>query len=200
MKPSPGCRFLPSSACASFSPRCCCWPFCRGFRVEKRQWPQILISGLWFALNLCLWIYAVSTTPSLGEGAFIMSLSMLFVPLTAWVMMKTRPARAYWECLPLAIVRSCPAEPAYADCLPPQPGLVSAYRAGAVNLVLLHQPLRPRGAADPADRRAARDHRPGGAGNLGGGGKLGSAVYPADVRLAARQYRYRYQPAASACR
>lgn len=21
-------------------------PFCRGFRVEKRQWPQILISGL----------------------------------------------------------------------------------------------------------------------------------------------------------
>ncbi len=33
-----------------------------------------------------------------------MSLSMLFVPLTAWVMMKTRPARAYWECLPVAIV------------------------------------------------------------------------------------------------
>jgi drug/metabolite transporter (DMT)-like permease len=79
-------------------------PFCRGFRVGRRQWPPILISGLWFALNLCLWIYAVSTTPSLGEGAFIMSLSMLFVPLTAWVMMKTRPARAYWECLPLAIV------------------------------------------------------------------------------------------------
>ncbi|SAQ11765.1 drug/metabolite transporter permease [Klebsiella oxytoca] len=33
-----------------------------------------------------------------------MSLSMLFVPLTAWVMMKARPARAYWECLPIAVV------------------------------------------------------------------------------------------------
>lgn len=59
-------------------------PFCRGFRVGREHWPRIIISGLWFALNLCLWIYSVSTTPSLGEGAFIMSLSMLFVPLTAW--------------------------------------------------------------------------------------------------------------------
>ncbi|VTN02607.1 Uncharacterised protein [Raoultella ornithinolytica] len=41
------------------------------------------------------------------------------------------------------------AESAYADCLPPQPGLVSADRAGAVDLVLLHQPLRPRCAPDP---------------------------------------------------
>ncbi|PLO61678.1 EamA family transporter, partial [Klebsiella michiganensis] len=79
-------------------------PFCRGLRVERQQWPRMIISGLWFALNLCLWIYSVSTTPSLGEGAFIMSLSMLFVPLTAWVMMKARPARAYWECLPIAVV------------------------------------------------------------------------------------------------
>jgi len=79
-------------------------PFCRGLRVERQHWPRMIISGLWFALNLCLWIYSVSTTPSLGEGAFIMSLSMLFVPLTAWVMMKARPARAYWECLPIAVV------------------------------------------------------------------------------------------------
>jgi drug/metabolite transporter (DMT)-like permease len=43
-------------------------PFCRGFRVERRHWRQMTISGLWFALNLCLWIYSVSTTASLGEG------------------------------------------------------------------------------------------------------------------------------------
>nr|VXZ90715.1 Uncharacterised protein [Klebsiella pneumoniae] len=36
--------------------------------------------------------------------AFIMSLSMMFVPLTAWVMMKVRPPRAWWECLPIAVV------------------------------------------------------------------------------------------------
>ncbi|EIV5257188.1 DMT family transporter [Klebsiella pneumoniae] len=79
-------------------------PFCRGFRPQKQHWPKLIFSGLWFALNLCLWIYSVSTTASLGEGAFIMSLSMMFVPLTAWVMMKVRPPRAWWECLPIAVV------------------------------------------------------------------------------------------------
>ncbi|SQC09376.1 drug/metabolite transporter permease [Klebsiella pneumoniae] len=34
------------------------------------------------------------------------------------------------------------AQSAYADSLPPQPGLVFADGAGAVDLVLLHQPLR----------------------------------------------------------
>ena len=41
-------------------------PFCRGFRPQKQHWPKLIISGLWFALNLCLWIYSVSTTASLG--------------------------------------------------------------------------------------------------------------------------------------
>ncbi len=117
-------------------------PFCRGFRPQKQHWPKLIISGLWFALNLCLWIYSVSTTASLGEGAFIMSLSMMFVPLTAWVMMKVRPPRA-----PVGVPADCggwpgAAQSAYADSLPPQPGLVFADGAGAVDLVLLHQPLR----------------------------------------------------------
>lgn len=79
-------------------------PFCRGERIARIQLKPVNISGLWMALNLCLWIWSVSVTPSLGEGAFIMSLSMLFVPLVAWGMMGVRPARAYWECLPLAII------------------------------------------------------------------------------------------------
>ncbi len=79
-------------------------PFCRGQRIPLAKLRQVFISGLWMALNLCLWIWSVSTTPSLGEGAFIMSLSMLFVPLVAWGMMGVRPARAYWECLPLAFI------------------------------------------------------------------------------------------------
>lgn len=56
------------------------------------------------ALNLVLWIYAVATTDSIGEGAFIMSLSMLFVPLIAWVILKIRPARYFWQALPVAIM------------------------------------------------------------------------------------------------
>lgn len=53
-----------------------------------------------------------------------MSLSMMFVPLTAWVMMKVRPPRARWECLPIAVVGTGAAQSAYADSLPPQSGLV----------------------------------------------------------------------------
>lgn len=100
---SPACRYSRSLGCAFFA-ALLLLPFCRGFRPQKQHWPKLIISGLWFALNLCLWIYSVSTTASLGEGAFIMSLSMMFVPLTAWVMMKVRPPRAWWECLPIAVV------------------------------------------------------------------------------------------------
>ncbi len=70
-----------------------------------------------------------------------MSLSMMFVPLTAWVMMKVRPPRARWECLPIAVVGTGllslhmpiafhPSRAGFAD------------GAGAVDLVLLHQSLR----------------------------------------------------------
>ncbi|WP_039058867.1 DMT family transporter [Enterobacter sp. Bisph1] len=79
-------------------------PFCYRQRIPLAKMRQVVISGCWLALNLCLWIWSVSTTPSLGEGAFIMSLSMLFVPLVAWGMMKNRPARAWWECLPVAMI------------------------------------------------------------------------------------------------
>lgn len=81
-------------------------PFCRGKRnqIRLRQLPNILMTGGWMALNLVLWIYAVATTDSIGEGAFIMSLAMLFVPLVAWVVLKIRPSRYFWEALPIAIL------------------------------------------------------------------------------------------------
>lgn len=79
-------------------------PFCRGQYIPRAQWRPAGISGVLMALSLCLWIYSVSTAVSLGEGAFIMSLSMLFVPLVAWGMMKVRPVRAFWECLPIALI------------------------------------------------------------------------------------------------
>ena len=87
-----------------------------------------------------------------------MSLSMLFMPLTAWVMMKARPARAYWGVPPIAIVGLGLLQPAYADCVSPQPGwfLLTAL---VQSIWFAHQQKRPRGAADPADYRAARHHR-----------------------------------------
>ncbi len=71
-----------------------------------------------------------------------MSLSMMFVPLTAWVMMKVRPPRAPGGSACRLRWLAGAAQSAYADSLPPQPGLVFADGAGAVDLVLLHQPLR----------------------------------------------------------
>lgn len=81
-------------------------PFCRGKRnqLRLRQLPNIFMTGGWMALNLVLWIYAVATTDSLGEGAFIMSLAMLFVPLVAWVILKIRPSRYFWQALPIAVL------------------------------------------------------------------------------------------------
>ncbi len=81
-------------------------PFCRGKKnhITKRQLPKVIMTGGWMSLNLVLWIYAVATTDSIGEGAFIMSLAMLFVPLVAWVILKIRPTKYFWQALPLAIV------------------------------------------------------------------------------------------------
>lgn len=81
-------------------------PFCRGKhnQIRLKQLPSIMMTGGWMALNLVLWIYAVATTDSIGEGAFIMSLAMLFVPLVGWVILKIRPSRYFWEALPIAIL------------------------------------------------------------------------------------------------
>ncbi|MTB80797.1 EamA family transporter [Providencia stuartii] len=81
-------------------------PFCWGKRhhIRLQQLPSILMTGGWMALNLVLWIYAVATTDSLGEGAFIMSLAMLFVPLVGWVLLKIRPTRYFWQALPVAVL------------------------------------------------------------------------------------------------
>lgn len=53
---------------------------------------------------LMCWIYAISISDTLGEGAFIMSLSMLFVPIVAWIMFRQRPQRIFWVSLPIAIL------------------------------------------------------------------------------------------------
>ena len=52
---------------------------------------------------LLLWVYAISVSDTLGEGAFIMSLSMLFVPLLAWPLFKQQPPRMFWFALPVAM-------------------------------------------------------------------------------------------------
>lgn len=80
--------------------------FCK--RSELRQAlhhrRSVLISGLLLACCMLLWIYGVATTRSLGEGAFIMSLSMLFVPIVAWMILQARPSASFWVSLPVGMV------------------------------------------------------------------------------------------------
>ncbi|WMN86216.1 DMT family transporter [Vibrio parahaemolyticus] len=69
-------------------------------RGERQQFFTAGWIGLLQGLSLSLWIYAVSVSDELGVGAFIMSLSMLFVPIWGWMLFKQRPTRPFWASLP----------------------------------------------------------------------------------------------------
>ncbi len=60
--------------------------------------------ALILAISLQIWIYAISITNSISVGAFIMSLAMLIVPITSWLLFRTRPTRGFWLALPIAIL------------------------------------------------------------------------------------------------
>lgn len=81
-------------------------PFCLP-ALRKAPRGEILRSmsvGVFLGGSIFCWIYAISISETLGEGAFIMSLSMLFVPLVAWPLFGRRPGRPFWLSLPIAIV------------------------------------------------------------------------------------------------
>ncbi|PSU36352.1 DMT family transporter [Photobacterium lutimaris] len=71
-------------------------------KVEKSVIPKALGVGCILGSAILLWIHAISVSDTLGEGAFIMSLSMLFVPLIAWPLFKAKPPRTFWLALPIA--------------------------------------------------------------------------------------------------
>ncbi|MBK0003888.1 DMT family transporter [Erwinia sp. S63] len=72
-------------------------------RNMMRSLRAVILTGFLQTANILLWIYAVATTKALGEGAFIMSLSMLFVPLFAWLILGNRPVIAFWIALPISM-------------------------------------------------------------------------------------------------
>ncbi|CAM2907246.1 DMT family transporter [Vibrio mytili] len=84
----------------------CLLPLCfRSLRLVK--FGDLLSAsgvGLLLGSAVMTWIYAISVSDTLGEGAFIMSLSMLFVPIVAWIMFRQRPQRIFWVSLPIAAI------------------------------------------------------------------------------------------------
>lgn len=93
-----GIRFLLASLCLL--------PFCLT-ALKKSSRADCLKSmavGLLLGFSISCWIYAISVSDSLGEGAFIMSLSMLLVPLIAWPLFGHKPNRLFWFSLPIALL------------------------------------------------------------------------------------------------
>ena len=81
-------------------------PFCyqNVLRLKAKQVISACAVGLILALSIQVWMYAVSITNSLSEGAFIMSLAMIIAPLTSWLFFQTRPNKAFWLALPVAMI------------------------------------------------------------------------------------------------
>ncbi|WP_047045752.1 DMT family transporter [Vibrio mexicanus] len=93
-----GSRFLIASICLL--------PFCYS-SLKKAKWKDLASSslvGVLLAGAILNWIYAISISETLGEGAFIVSLSMLIVPLVGWALYRVRPTRAFWISLPFAVI------------------------------------------------------------------------------------------------
>jgi drug/metabolite transporter (DMT)-like permease len=93
-----GIRFVLASLCLL--------PLCYGalIKTKPKDIVKALGVGLILGCSILLWIYAISVSPTLGEGAFIMSLSMLLVPLIAWPLFKRKPPGIFWFSLPFAMI------------------------------------------------------------------------------------------------
>lgn len=93
-----GLRFLMASAILL--------PFCwRDFKkISRVMLLRALVIGCLMGSYMLIWIYALEVSDTLAEGGFILSLSMLFVPLISWLLFKERPVRTFWFSLPIAII------------------------------------------------------------------------------------------------
>lgn len=73
-------------------------------RLSKAQWQAAGLIGALLGLAMSTWVFGLFSTQSLGEGAFITSLSVVLVPVVNWVMFRERPALASFLALPIAIL------------------------------------------------------------------------------------------------
>lgn len=81
-------------------------PFCI-HHIRQLSLKQILSLcgvGLLLSASLQVWVFAVSVTESLSEGAFIMSLAMIIAPFVSWILFRVKPNRAFWMSFPIAII------------------------------------------------------------------------------------------------
>ncbi len=72
-------------------------------RLSKQQWQAACLVGVLLGLAMSIWVLGLFKTKSLGEGAFITSLSVVLVPVVNWAIFRERPATVTFLALPIAM-------------------------------------------------------------------------------------------------
>lgn len=72
-------------------------------QLSTRDWRWSLGIGVLFGIAMMLWVFGLFHGPHIGEGAFICSMGVVMVPITAALFFKEKPAPATWYALPVAI-------------------------------------------------------------------------------------------------
>lgn len=72
-------------------------------QLSRKNWREALGIGVLFGIAMMLWVFGLFYGPHVGEGAFICSLGVVMVPVTAALFFKERPSAATWYAIPVAI-------------------------------------------------------------------------------------------------
>ncbi|AAU37142.1 DMT family transporter [[Mannheimia] succiniciproducens] len=71
-------------------------------RLDKPQLIKSALVGLCYAVYIMLWMLGLINSAHFGEGAFLVSLSMLIAPLLSWLIFGHLPYKSFWLALPAA--------------------------------------------------------------------------------------------------
>lgn len=73
-------------------------------QLSRRQILRACLVGFCYGVYLSLWTLGLINSEHFGEGAFLVSLSMLIAPLVSWLFFKDKPQKVFWLSLPIAIL------------------------------------------------------------------------------------------------
>ena len=73
-------------------------------QLPREQIIKACLVGLCYTTYLSLWTLGLIHSEHFGEGAFLVSLSMLIAPLISWLFFKDKPQKVFWLSLPIAVL------------------------------------------------------------------------------------------------
>lgn len=72
-------------------------------QLQRAHWREAMGIGVLFGVAMMLWVFGLFYGTHVGEGAFICSLGVVMVPITAALFFRERPDAATWWALPIAV-------------------------------------------------------------------------------------------------